>query len=464
MIQKRLKVFFAGIAGSGVSGMACFMADKGHVVVGSDRAFDQNPRHPLLALLEAKGLTIVPQDGNGIDGSFDFAVFSTAVEPDRPEIVRAKQLAVPLKTRPEYLAEIVREFRTIAVVGTSGKSTASGMLAFLMERLGMCPNFMGGGRVKQFRTATNPGNCITGKSEYLVIEACESDGTIVAYEPLHSVILNLDLDHHPVSETAKMFRVLMKNTAGMVVMNADDSQVRKLYTEEAVTFSSDNESDYRATDIVDKPFCTDFSVRGTRFSLSLPGRYNVSNALSCIAVLSEIGVPLPELAFFLPQFLGIERRFDVLLDDGRRLVIDDYAHNPHKIAALTVAVGHIRRSVCYIFQPHGFEPTKMMKCEYIEAFIRHLRDSDHLVLLPIFYSGGTVAQDISSYDLAEGIKAGGKSVEVVSGREEILQRVGDWNTYVVFGARDETLSEFAREIARLLGDGNDGSQQSAVHC
>jgi len=433
-----------------MSAIASFMADKGHVIVGSDRTFDRNEGHSVYQLLKCKGITIVPQDGDGLDGSFDCAVFSTAVEPDRPEVIKAKELGVAIKTRPEYLAEIVEEFKTIAISGTSGKSTTSGMISFAMKELGLRPNFIGGGRVKQFRTAANPGNAITGDSDYLVIEACESDGTIVNYKPLHSAILNLDLDHHTIDKTAGMFQTLIRNTKEMVVLNADDKNLTRLQAKEAITFSIENPSDYRANSVVYHPFSTDFTIRGTRCSLSMPGKYNLHNALACIAMLSEMGVSLEKLAGVLPEFRGIERRFDILLDDGKHLVIDDYAHNPHKISSLMEAVKNTRDRVCYIFQPHGFAPTRLMKKEYVEAFIRNLRDGDHLVLLPILYAGGTAMRDISSHDLAEGIRAGGRSVEVVDGREKILERASEWDTLVVFGARDETLADFAHDIVRVI--------------
>lgn len=433
-----------------MSALACFLADKGHFVVGSDRAFDQNGAHPVRNFLLTKGITIVPQDGKGIDSSFDLAVFSTAVEPDRPEVIRAKEVGVAAKTRPEFLAELVRDFETIAVAGTSGKSTSSGMLAFLMAKLGLSPNFIGGGRVKQFHNAGNPGNSLAGRSDYLVIEACESDGSIVNYKPLHSVILNLDLDHHPVDATAEMFSRLVENTSGMVVLNGDDEKLDRLDVKSAVTFSIDNKSDFSANDVVYRPFATDFSVNGTDFRLSIPGKHNLSNALSCIATLNRMDIPLADIASVLSAFEGIERRFDIVLNDGKYLVIDDYAHNPHKISAFMETVAAIRDRVCYIFQPHGFGPTRMMKKEYIEAFSKNLRHQDHLILLPIFYAGGTASKDISSHDLAEGIKAAGKSVEVVEQRRDVLTRVNDWNTHVVFGARDETLSLFAREIAERL--------------
>jgi UDP-N-acetylmuramate--alanine ligase len=450
MHSSPLKIFFSGIGGSGVSAIASFMADKGHIIVGSDRAFDRDPRHSLKTVLQSKGIRIVPQDGSAIDESFDYAVFSTAVEPEQPEVIKAKTLGIPVKTRPEYLTEITESFHTIAVSGTSGKSTVSGMLAFLMSRLGLNPNFIGGGRVKQFKTSSNPGNSLTGSSDYFVIEACESDGSIVNYRPDHSIILNLSLDHHTIEKTAQMFETLMNNTMNKIIVNADDENLKKITNRKAITFSIHNQSDYMADEVVYRPFSIDFLLCKTRFSLSLPGQYNLSNALSCIALLSEIGIPLSTIAGILPEFQGIDRRFDIHLNKGERLVIDDYAHNPYKISSLMQTVKQLRKHVCYIFQPHGFGPTRFMKKEYIHTFTKNLRDSDHLILLPIFYAGGTASNDISSHDLDYGIRAGGKSVEVVEDREDILKRPLVHKTYIIFGARDETLSDLARQIASTI--------------
>ncbi|MBI5409549.1 MAG: hypothetical protein HZA14_09320 [Nitrospirae bacterium] len=450
MNNKPLRIFFSGIGGSGMSAIAAFMSDQRHIIVGSDRAMDKDLRHPLRKIFQAKGIKIVPQDGSGIDGAFDLAVFSAAVEADNPEAVKAGSLGIPIKTRPEYLAEITSAFETIAVAGTSGKSTASGLLAFLMNRLGLEPNFIGGGRVKQFKSSSNPGSSLTGSSKYLVIEACESDGTIVNYKPRHSIILNLALDHHPVKETAQMFLTLIKNTSGKVIVNADDLNLRGIAERNALAFSIRNPSKYKAEEVTYNPFNTEFSLHGTRFSLSLPGEYNLCNALSCIAFLLEIGISPEEIKKILPEFQGIDRRFDVHLNDGAYLVIDDYAHNPHKISALMTTMKQMREKICYIFQPHGFSPTRLMKKEYIETFIQSLRDSDLLMLLPIFYAGGAVSRDISSRDLAEGINAGGKSVEVMEDRKDILKGLHKYKTYVVFGARDESLSDFAKEIAEAL--------------
>ncbi len=445
-----MKIFFSGIGGSGVSAIAGFMADKGHFVAGSDRLFDLYPDHPVRKRLEENGIVIFPQNGQGIDGSSDLAVFSTSVERNNPDYRKAEILGIPVKTRPEYLAELVSDYRTIAVAGTSGKSTTSGMLAFLMQRLGMAPNFIGGGRVKQFRTLRNSGNYLADSSDTLIIEACESDGTIVKYKPSYSIILNLDLDHHSIAQTAGMFEKLSDNTSQFVLVCADDKNLSKCAIKNARFFSIYEKSEYQAKDVVSYQFKTVFKVNGQQYELSLPGEYNLYNALGCIALLSELGMPAKDIATILPEFSGIERRFDIHRKDGRYLVIDDYAHNPHKIDSLMAAVKKISDKVCYIFQPHGYGPTKLMKDGYIEIFAEGLRSTDHLVLLPIYYAGGTTARDISSEDILRGVKAEGKSAEVMAERLQFFDRPGEWDTYVIFGARDDTLSDFAEQIAGIL--------------
>jgi len=451
MVLPFQKLFFSGIGGSGMSALALFLAGKGHTVAGSDRAFDKNTSLPARSALVKRGIDLVPQDGAGLDRSFDLAVFSTAVEASHPEMLTARRLDIPVKTRPELLALITSLFSTIAVSGTSGKSTVSGMLAFLMHRLGLRPNFIGGGRVKQFGTGTASGNALTGDSDTLVIEACESDGTITNYKPLHSIVLNLSLDHHSIDATSDLFRIFIANTRGLVALNADDPRLCSLSEKEPVTFSIAAPSKYRAERITYLPFGTTFTVRNTLFKLSLPGTHNLSNALACIALLSELGIPLKDVSDHLPDFEGIERRFDIHLNDGTFLVIDDYAHNPHKISSLMETVSRSRDGgVCYIFQPHGFAPTRMMRKEYIASFAENLRPADHLILLPIFYAGGTVSKDISSIDLAEPLQALGRSVEVIENRGDLPDLLKGYNTVVVMGARDETLADLASSIACSL--------------
>ena len=444
------KIFFSGIAGSGVSAIAGFMADKGNIIAGSDRAFDLDPDNPLKKVFQSKGISIVPQNGSGIDSTFDFAVFSTAVEGDKPEVIKARELGIPVKTRPEYLSEITSSFNTIAVSGTSGKSTSSGLLAFLMNRLGLEPNFIGGGRVKQFKSDNHPGNSLTGTSDSLIIEACESDGSIIHYRPQHTIILNLSFDHHSIGETADMFKQLAEHTQNRIIINGDDRNLDGISEKDAITFSIYNASDYRAEHITMHPLHSEFTVCKTRFTLSLPGEHNIYNALACIAFLSEIGIPIIDIASVFPEFNGIDRRFDIHMNEGDSFVIDDYAHNPHKINYMMKTVHMLSNKICFIFQPHGFGPTRMMKKEYINTFVDNLRTSDLLVLLPIYYAGGTAAKDISSEDLADEIIALGKSAEVIQNRDDILNMVKDFRSFIIFGARDETLSNFAEKLAGVL--------------
>jgi UDP-N-acetylmuramate--alanine ligase len=247
-----------------------------------------------------------------------------------------------------------------------------------------------------------------------------------------------------------MFQILSRNTKEFVVMSGDDKNLTLYRFDNLIRFSIDTDSKYRAKSITYQPFGTLFRLCDIPFRLSLPGKHNLYNALACIVLLAEIGIALRDIAKVLPDFSGIERRFDIHLNNEKHLVIDDYAHNPHKITSLMETMKKIRGSICYIFQPHGYGPTRLMKREYIETFANNLRAEDHLILLPIYYAGGTSVKDISSEDLRDGIKAAGKSTEVIHERSLLLSRLKEWDNYVVFGARDESLSEFAAEIALRL--------------
>lgn len=447
---KTIKIFFSGIGGSGVSALAGFMAARGHDVWGSDRAFDRDPNHPLLKPLSENNIKIVPQDGTHIDSSFDFAVFSTAVESSNVEYRRAAELKIPMKTRPEFLIELSRNFTTVAVAGTSGKSTTSGMIAFILESLHHSPNFIGGGRVRNFKERNLLGNYLTGKSNLLIIEACESDGSLIHYEPEYLLLLNLELDHHSIEVTAELFKKVSNNTKTLVIINGDDKNLRKLPIKNPLTFSLKHESTFKPDKIKLYPFASEFTLKGEKFKLPLSGLHNLYNALAALALVSALGISLKSVSEVLAEFKGIDRRFNIVFNNGEKLVIDDYAHNPHKIKSLIETVKRFRDGVCFIFQPHGYGPTKLMKEEYIRLFTECLSREDHLILLPIYYSGGTVQMDISSHDLARDIKAKGKSVEVLEKREDLFCRLDRWHTFVVFGARDESLSAYAEEIARRL--------------
>lgn len=449
-MQTPQKIFFSGIGGAGVSALAGFCAMKGHSVYGSDRAFSQNPNHPAIKPLLDLGIKVVPQDGAVLDSTFDLVVFSTAVEPGHVELNKASELGIKTLSRPEFLAKLVRDFASIAVAGTSGKSTTSGMLAYCLSKLGSSPNFIGGGRVRQFKSINKLGNFLVGHSQSLVIEACESDGSIVNYLPKHTILLNLELDHHSIESTAEMFKRLIQNTSQLVAYNADDAKLHKIIPPQAVGFSLKAPSKYHASEITLEPFRASFVLHRQGFKLKLAGMYNIYNALACIAILSELGYKLSDIAEALSTFEGIDRRFSIHYVDANRFVIDDYAHNPHKIASMLEATQLASTSICYIFQPHGYAPTRMMKDEYVATFVKHLRETDCLILLPIYYAGGTVQKDISSETLASLIQRHGKAAKAVTDRQEVFKLLNKWQSFVVFGARDESLSELAEAIAQRI--------------
>ncbi|MCX8069760.1 MAG: Mur ligase family protein [Thermodesulfovibrionales bacterium] len=449
-MKKRQNLYFSGIAGSGMSALALFAKKQGHNVYGSDRIFDIVENHPFKEILHSIKIPIYSQDGSGLKEDTDLAIFSTAVEETNLDFMKARSLSIPIKTRPEYLADLVKQFDTIAIAGTSGKSTTSGMLAFLMKGLSLKPNFIGGGRVKQFGSKVNQGNFLCEKSKWLVIEACESDGSIVNYYPHTSLLLNLSLDHHSINETAKMFKRLISNTKSQVIINADDDNLGLLDIQDAITFSLQRPAKYRPDSFNCDDLQSSFIIDGLKFNLSIPGKHNILNALACIAVLSELGIPKESIAPILSSFKGIERRFDIHLNNKSGLVVDDYAHNPHKISSMMEVTSKLSDSVCYIFQPHGYGPTKLMKDGYIDVFARHLRDKDHLILLPIYYVGGSANKDISSDDIVSAIKSRGISSEIIQTRDEVISKTEIFKAFVIFGARDDTLSELARQIALRL--------------
>ncbi len=446
-------IFLSGIGGSGMSALACLCADNGMRVAGSDRAFDMDPDHPMARTLVNRNIRIVPQDGSHPLMDDSLMVMSAAVEDDRPEVLRAKELCIPIMSRGEYLAETTAGFRTLAVAGTSGKSTTSGMLSYAMGSLGLDPSFIGGGRLGQFRAPDNPGNYRKGESGILVVEACESDGHLPLYHAEHSIIMNISLDHLGVERTLELFGALMENTSGKVVLNLDDPGLASLLTDRTIGFSIDARSEFRATDIELHPLGSGFLVQDTPVELRLPGVHNIYNALACLAALSLYGIAPKQAARSLGEFRGIERRFEVHLDElamGGALVIDDYAHNPHKISFLMRCMRDIAPEVTYIFQPHGFGPTRLMRDEYVRVFRELLRPGDRLIVLPIYFAGGTVSQDISSSMLAKDV--GGKTWAPDSRLKmlEELEAVG--GAYVVFGARDDTLSVLASDIAKLVSN------------
>lgn len=446
------RLHFAGVAGSGMSALAQFLAMKGRPVSGSDRAFDRGQFPEARARLEQLGIQILPQDGQGVARDCSGVVFSTAVEETVPDFAEARRLGVPLIHRSELLAHLVASHRTIAITGTSGKSTTAAMVFELLWGAGRKPSIITGGDLVALQAEGLWGNAWVGDSDLLVIEADESDGSVVRYKPAVGVVLNLQKDHKEESEVMEMFRVFRGRVKeGFVVGEADNLSE---LASDAVVFGFGAGAQVRGEAIVLGAEGSTFRVGAVEFRLPLPGRHNVENALAALAACGVVGVPLKDLVEPLAGFQGVGRRFQVLGERRGVRVVDDFGHNPAKVAA-SLRTARIRAErVLAVFQPHGYGPMRFLRPDFVATFAAELRPEDRLWMLEIFYAGGTALRDFSSADVVAEIAARGVRAEFAPSREALVTRIaaearaGD--LVLVMGARDPSLTEFTRAILSAL--------------
>lgn len=455
---------FAGAGGSGMSALAQFHAEAGGIATGSDRAFDQGERGEIRAALEAAGVRITPQDGSypglavELGRACDALVVSTAVEETVPDVQAARAADLAILHRSELLARYVEEHRTIAVTGTSGKSTVTAMIWTILTGCGQGPGLLTGGALAALQAKGQLGNAAGPREggNLLVIEADESDGSLVRYRPWCGVVLNLGLDHKSPAEVRAMFDTFAERTAGPLVVGAEDNLAD--YAPGAVRFGigPDPRPGVWADDVATTAEGSTFSVDGVRFTLPTPGRHDVLNAAAALAACRETGLELAAMVEPLAGFGGVARRFNLVGSAGGVTVIDDFAHNPDKIDA-AVATARERTTggrVLAVFQPHGYGPTRFLRESLVATFIAALRDRDVLWLPEIYYAGGTVTKDISSGDLVAEVRAGGRDARFVPARADLPAaiaaeaRPGD--LVLVMGARDPSLTVFCREILKNL--------------
>lgn len=451
------RLHFAGVAGSGMSALAQFVAMKGGRASGSDRSFDRGQRPEARALLEALGVVIHPQDGSGSEGDCAALVISTAVEEEVPDVAAARRRGVPVLHRSELLAHLVARYRTVAVTGTSGKSTTVAMLFELLRGAGRDPSVITGGELVALQREGRWGNAWAGGSELLVIEADESDGSVVRYHPAVGVILNLQRDHKEVDAVAALFRPFRAQVREAAIVG--EAENLREFAVGATVFGFGEEAGLRAEALSLGAESSAFRVGATDFRLPVPGRHNVENALAALAACSALGVPLPALVEPLAAFQGVARRFQVLGTRAGVSVVDDFGHNPSKVAA-SLRAAHLRVQakggrVLAVFQPHGFGPLKFLRADFVAAFAAELAPRDRLWFLDVFYAGGTAARDISSADVVADLTVRGVAAELAPSRAWLADRLaaeaqaGD--LILVMGARDPSLTELARTLLDRVG-------------
>ncbi|HVP14559.1 MAG TPA: L,D-transpeptidase family protein, partial [Terriglobales bacterium] len=445
---------YAGIAGSGMSALAQFQVMRGGTASGSDRSFDRGERPGARAQLERLGIRILPQDGSGVAGAA-VVVLSTAVEASVPDHAAARAAGVPVAHRSELLARFVADHRTIAVSGTSGKSTVVAMIFEILRGSGRDPSVITGGELVLLQQQDLWGNAWAGGSDLLVVEADESDGSVVRYAPAIGVVTNLQRDHRETTEVEPMFQAFRARSREAFVVGEAGSL--SALRDGATVFGFDPGASVRGTEVSLRPDSSAFAVEGVRFTLPAPGRYNVENALAAIAACRAAGVPLAEMTAPLARFQGTSRRFQSLGSARGIEVVDDFAHNPAKIAAALGAAALRAGSgrVLAVYQPHGYGPTRFLRADLVATFASSLRAQDRLWLLEVFYAGGTAVRDFSAADIAAEIAARGVAAEFAPSRDRLVERVASLarpgDVVLVMGARDPSLTHLARTLLARIG-------------
>lgn len=443
---------YAGLGGSGMSAIAQFQAMKGGRVSGSDRAFDHGERGAVRAQFEALGIGVYPQDGSGIGEDCAALVVSTAVEETVPDVATAKQRGVPIVHRSEMLAHFVGAYRSIAVTGTSGKSTVTGMTFEILRGMGADPSVITGGDLPALQAEGLIGNAYAGASDLLVVEADESDGSLVRYAPSIGVILNLQRDHKEMDEVAAMFATLRARTRERLVIGDDENL--DPFAGGAIRFGLSERADIRGRDVEHSAAGARFKVDDVAFEIPVPGVHNVTNALAAIAACRAAGLPLERMAEPLSGFSGIGRRFQTVGRPRGIEIVDDFAHNAEKIAA-AIRTAKLRGTrVMAIYQPHGYGPTRFLWRDFVRTFSSELCPQDRLYMLEVFYAGGTATRDFSAADIVAEIAGTGTNASFAPSRPWLIETIAndarEGDIVLVMGARDPSLTAFAREIAAAL--------------
>jgi UDP-N-acetylmuramate--alanine ligase len=405
LLGKTRRVHFIGIGGIGMSGIAELLANLGYLVSGSDEK-----RSAVTERLAAMGIRVAYGHDAANVGDTDVVVVSSAVRPTNPEVREAVRRQIPVIPRAEMLAELMRLRYAIAVAGAHGKTTTTSMVALVLERAGLDPTAVIGGRLSAFGS-----NARLGRGELMVAEADESDRSFLKLFPTIAVITNIDYEHlenYGGFDDLQQAFVDFANKVpfyGAVVACADDPNLAAILprlTRRVVTYGLDRPADVTARDVSFRPFGSAATVerRGSplgALELSVPGRHNLQNALAAVAVGLELDLRFDQIAAGLRDFRGAERRFDVRGEPNGILVVDDYGHHPTEIAAVLAAARTLGRRIIVAFQPHRYTRTAALLDEFGPA----LAAADHIVLSDIYAASEDPIPGVTLDALAAAIRA-----------------------------------------------------------
>lgn len=463
MKHKVKHIHFVGIGGAGMSGIAEVFVNLGYQVSGSDLM--DNPVTQRLAKL---GIRVYAGHASEQIAGADVVVTSTAVKPDNPEVIAAKNRNIPVVPRAMMLAELLRLRSGIAIAGTHGKTTTTSLIASILAAADMDPTFVIGGKLEAAGCHAK-----LGSGEFIVVEADESDASFLYLQPVLAVVTNIDADHmetygHDFSRLKQTFVDFVQHLPfyGMAVVCLDDANIREVMpaiTKPITTYGLSEEAQVRAADIRQERHRMKFtaivgvngSARKLEITLNIPGLHNIQNALAAIAVANEIGVPDSAIVKALSEFKGVERRFqqygDVHLSAQKSFtLVDDYGHHPAEMeATIKAARGAFPgRRLVVAFQPHRYTRTR----DVFEDFTRVLSHADVLLLTEVYPAGEEPIVAADSKSLARAIRVQGK-VEPIYIEEvddlpaAILDIVQDGDVVLVMGAG--SVARVAPHIAQM---------------
>jgi UDP-N-acetylmuramate--alanine ligase len=425
-----------GVAGVGMNALAQALRAAGWRVTGSDRYVDTGLDLDVVRKLRRAGVEVFSQDGSGVSSATEAVVVSTAIEAGNPDLAAADRHGVPVRHRAEMLAQLLVGKRTVVVTGTSGKTTVTGMLGWILEQLGADPTVVNGGAVLNWVAPDRVGNVRAGKSDLWVIEADESDRSLLRFKPDWAVITNMSADHFDLNETRALFEQFRSQVRDASIAGWDAGMPWLTFKPELAADGSR------------------FVYQGVRFHVPLLGRHNAENAMQAAVLCERMGYDRARVAVAIESFRGIQRRLERVGAARGVTVLDDYAHNPAKIAAAWNAVVPCYRRVVGVWRPHGFKPLVAMFDDLVQTFAAICRPADRLFLLPVYYAGGTAERQMDSDRLAAELKARGVAAEWVGDYAALTTRIlghaGPGDVVLSMGARDPQLPVFARELMGTL--------------
>jgi UDP-N-acetylmuramate--alanine ligase len=438
-ILKGKHYHLTGIAGTGMNALAQVLYALGASVSGSDRYYDTGTPTPELQKLSAAGIKLFPQNGSGITEHTAALIRSTAIEDDNPELKKAGKNNIPVIHRAEMLAGLAKNKKVIAVAGTSGKSTVTGMTGYILTQAGFDPTVVNGAALLNWKTNSNIGNVRIGSSDWWVLEVDESDRSLFCFNPFLAVITNVSADHFPLNTAEDIFGKFSDNVKQGIIGYCDDGTYQKALK------SCNFECNARG--------CS-FKHNAMKYFIQLQGRHNAVNALQAVLLCEAMGISKEQISSALAQFRGIERRLQTIGTAGKARVIDDYAHNP---AQIRVAFDVLRNSGSRIFavwRPHGFAPLAKTFNQLVTAFAESARTRDTVYILPVYYAGGTTNKNVNSVDLVGKLTASGVNAKYMESYDalfrDIMLRIHKSDIIIFMGARDPELPVQAERIAEML--------------